>query len=106
MAAGDAVVLNDFGYVSEVVRKSLHRTLRLVFTPDLPPADLHKAADEVKTEIVAADLLSEWNGARSLAVDVPPDVDASDLFAAVEAAVNAGHAFGEWADAMPCAGPS
>ncbi|MFD7909530.1 DUF4265 domain-containing protein [Streptomyces sp. NPDC059752] len=103
---GDAVVLNDFGYVSEVVRKSSHRTLRLVFTPDLPPADLQKAADEVKTEIVAADLLSEWNGARSLAVDVPPDVDASHLFAAVEAAVNAGHAFWEWADAMPCAGPS
>ncbi|MER6571416.1 DUF4265 domain-containing protein [Streptomyces sp. NPDC001093] len=106
IALGDVVVLNDDDYVSEVVRNSSHRTLRLLFTPDLPPADLQKAADEIKTEIIAADLLSEWNGARFIAVDVPPDAETSRLFAVMEAAVNAGHAFWEWADAMPFVSPS
>lgn len=106
IALGDVVVLNDDGYVTDVVKKSSHRTLRLVFTPDLPPADLQEAADEIKTEVVAAGLLSEWNGVRLIAVDVPPDVVPSKLFAAMEAAVTAGHAFWEWADAMPFASPS
>ncbi len=100
------MVLNDDDYVSEVVTNSWHPTLRLLFTPDLPPADLQKAADKIKEEIIAADLLSEWNGARFVAVDVPPDVEPSGLFALMEAAVNAGHAFWEWADATPFASPS
>ncbi|MGW7529866.1 DUF4265 domain-containing protein [Streptomyces sp. NPDC054783] len=106
IALGDIVVLNDDDYVSEVVRNSRHRTLRLLFTPDLLPADLQKAADEIKAEIIAADLLSEWNGERFVAVDVPPDIEPSRLFAVMEAAVNAGHAFWEWADAKPFASPS
>jgi hypothetical protein len=106
IALGDVVVLNDDDYVSEVVRKSAHRTLRLLFTPDLPPAELQKAADQIKTEIIEADLVSEWNGARFIAVDVPPNVEPSRLFAVMEAAVNAGHAFWEWADARPFASPS
>jgi hypothetical protein len=106
IALGDVVVLNDDDYVSEVVRTSWHRTLRLLFTPDLPPVDLQKAADAIKTEIIAADLLSEWNGARFVVVDVPPDVEPSKLFAVMEAAVSAGQAFWEWADATPFDGPS
>ncbi len=106
IALGDVVVLNDDDYVIEVVRNSWHRTLRLLFTPDLPPADLQKATDEIKTEIIAADLLSEWNGARLVAVDVPPDAEPSKLFAVMEAAVNTGHAFWEWADARPFVRPA
>ncbi|MFJ1796902.1 hypothetical protein [Kitasatospora griseola] len=97
------VVLDDNDYVTKVVRKSSHRTLRLLFTPDLPPADLQRAADRIKTEIVAADLLSEWNGARFIAVDVPPGAEPFELFNIMETAVSAGHAFWEWADAMPSA---
>ncbi|MFF3981163.1 DUF4265 domain-containing protein [Streptomyces sp. NPDC001828] len=106
IALDDVVVLNDDDYVIEVVRNSWHRTLRLVFIPDLPPADLPKAADEIKTEIIAADLQSEWNGTRLVAVDVPPDTEPSHLFAVMEAAVNAGHAFLEWADARPFVRPA
>lgn len=105
IALGDIVLLND-DYVSEVVTNSRHRTLRLLFTADLPPAHLQKAAAQVKAEIIAADLLSEWNGARFVAVDVPPNVEPSGLFAVMEAAVNAGHAFWEWADATPFVSPS
>ncbi|MEW2623330.1 DUF4265 domain-containing protein [Streptomyces sp. NPDC048106] len=106
IALGDVVVLNGDDYVSEVVGRSSHRTLRLLFTPDLPAAELQKAAAEIKSEIIAADLLSEWNGARFIAVDVPPGAEPSSLFTVMEAAVNAGHAFWEWADAMPFARPS
>ncbi|MFE5664892.1 DUF4265 domain-containing protein [Streptomyces niveus] len=76
MARGDVVLLNEDDYVIEVIRHASHRTLRLLLTPDLPPADLQKAADEIKTGIIAAGLLSEWNGARLVAVDVPPDAEA------------------------------
>jgi hypothetical protein len=106
IALGDVVVLNADDYVIEVVRNSSHRALRLLFTPDLSPADLQKATDEIKTEIMAADLLSEWNGARFVAVDVPPDAEPSKLFAVMEAAVNAGHAFWEWADSRPFVRPA
>ncbi|MFD0378918.1 DUF4265 domain-containing protein [Streptomyces sp. NPDC127112] len=106
IALGDVVVLNDDDYVIEVVRNSWHRTLRLLFIPDLPPADLQKATDEIKTEIIAADLQSEWNGTRLVAVDVPPDTEPSKLFAVMEAVVKAGHAFWEWADARPFVRPA
>ncbi|CAM5509818.1 hypothetical protein SXANM310S_03746 [Streptomyces xanthochromogenes] len=105
IALGDVVLLNNDDYVIEVVRNSWHRTLRLLFTPNVPPADVQRATDEIKTEIIAADLRSEWNGARHVAVDVPPDAEPTQLLAVMEAAVNAGHAFWEWADATPFVRP-
>ncbi|MEU8777045.1 DUF4265 domain-containing protein [Streptomyces sp. NPDC048606] len=106
IALGDVVVLNDDDYVTEVVGRSSHRTLRLLFAPDLPPAVRRKLADEIKTEVMAAGLLSEWNGAGFVAVDVPPGAQPSRVFAVMEAAVNAGYGYGEWADVVPFAGPS
>ncbi|MEU8539036.1 DUF4265 domain-containing protein [Streptomyces sp. NPDC048717] len=106
IALGDTVLLNDDDYVNEVVETSRHRTLRLLFIPDLPTSDLKHAADLIKTEVTAADLLSEWDGERFVAVDVPPNAEPSGLFAVMESVVNAGHAFWEWADAMPFASRS
>ncbi|MFK0238968.1 DUF4265 domain-containing protein [Streptomyces vinaceus] len=105
IALGDVVVLNDDDVI-EVIRNSWHRTLRLLFTPELPHADLQKATDEIKTEIIEADLLSEWNGARLVAVDVPPGAEPAQLFAVMGTAVNAGHAIWEWADARPFVRPA
>jgi hypothetical protein len=53
-----------------------------------------------------ADLRSEWNGDRFVAVDVPPNTEPTRLFAVMKAAVDAGHAFWEWADARPFASSS
>ncbi|MFC8718158.1 DUF4265 domain-containing protein [Kitasatospora sp. NPDC057198] len=106
IALGDTVLLDGDDYVSQVVGVSRHRVLRLLFTPDLPAADLRRAADLVTTEVLAAGLPSEWSGERFVAVDVPPGAAPSGVFAAMEAAVAAGHAFWEWADAEPFAGRS
>ncbi|GHK02269.1 hypothetical protein SY2F82_40660 [Streptomyces sp. Y2F8-2] len=106
IALGDTVLLDEDDYVSEVIGTSRHRTLRLLFIPDLPVSDLQRAADGIKSEISSAGLLSEWNRERFVAVDVPPNVEPSGLFAVMEAVVNAGHAFWEWADAMSFASRS
>ncbi|MFJ2748151.1 DUF4265 domain-containing protein [Streptomyces sp. NPDC087297] len=97
LALGDTVLLTDGNYVSELVRTSGHRVLRMMFVPELPVGDLEQAADRIRAEISLAGLLSEWNGARFVAVDVPPNIEPSSLFAVMESSVNAGDAFWEWA---------
>ena len=104
LALGDTVLLHD-DYIINVVGTSRHRVLRLLFTPDLPLGELQRTAEAIRTEITAAGLLSEWNGDRFVAVDVPPNAAPSQLFAAMETAVSAGHAFWQWADAMPFSRP-
>ncbi|MFJ9453906.1 DUF4265 domain-containing protein [Kitasatospora sp. NPDC101447] len=106
IALGDTVLLDDEDYVSEVVGTAWHRTLRLVFVPGLPADDLRAAADGMRAETGAAGLLSEWEGDRLVAVDVPPDVEPAGLLAVMGALVEAGHARWEWADAMPFAARS
>ncbi|MFC9425785.1 DUF4265 domain-containing protein [Streptomyces sp. NPDC056987] len=101
LALGDTVLLTDDDYVSEVVETAGHRTLRLLFIPDLSTADLQQAADRIKAELLAAGLLSEWSGERFIAVDIPTGVDVSGLIAVMEDVVNKGQAFWEWAASQP-----
>ncbi|MEU9073881.1 DUF4265 domain-containing protein [Kitasatospora sp. NPDC048538] len=101
LAFGDQVVLSDGNEVAEVVALSSHRVLRLLFVPGLPSAQLNGAVDRIYKEIGTAGLLSEWSGDRHVAVDIPPNTDASQLFAIMEREVTEGRAFWEWADAIP-----
>ncbi|MEU3558547.1 DUF4265 domain-containing protein [Kitasatospora sp. NPDC006786] len=101
LALGDRVVLSDDDEVAEVATLSWHRVLRLLFIPGLAPAQLAQAVDRIKSEISTAGLLSEWSGDRHVAVDIPPNTDASRLFEFMEHEVTEGRAFWEWADAMP-----
>ncbi|MFG2913177.1 hypothetical protein ACGF0D_09840 [Kitasatospora sp. NPDC048298] len=78
----------------------------MLFVPGLAPAQLAQAVDRIKSGISAAGLLSEWSGDRHVAVDIPPDTDASQLFEIMEREVTEGRAFWEWADAMPFSAPS
>ncbi|MFI8266258.1 DUF4265 domain-containing protein [Streptomyces sp. NPDC085665] len=106
LALGDTVLLTDSNYVSELVRTSGHRVLRMMFVPELPAGDLQQAADRIRAEIGQAGLLSEWNGERFVVVDIPPNIEPSSLFAVMESAVNAGDAFWEWASATPFITPT
>ncbi|MFD9635585.1 DUF4265 domain-containing protein [Streptomyces violascens] len=101
LALGDTVLLTDDDYVSAVIKTAGHRTLRLLFIPNLPTADLQQAADRIRADILAAGLLSEWNGERFVAVDIPPGADAPKLIAVMEDVVNKGQAFWEWASSRP-----
>ncbi|MFE6867759.1 DUF4265 domain-containing protein [Kitasatospora sp. NPDC057692] len=101
LALGDRVVLSDDDEVAEVVALSWHRVLRLLFVPGLAPTQLAQAVDRIKNGISTAGLLNEWSGDRRVAVDIPPNTDASRLFEIMEHEVTEGRAFWEWADAMP-----
>ncbi|MCP3757786.1 DUF4265 domain-containing protein [Streptomyces sp. TBY4] len=101
LALGDTVLLTDDDYVGELVERSGHRALPMMFVPDVPADDLKRAADRIRAEIRRAGLLSEWNGDRFVAVDVPPDTEPAGLFTAMESSVDAGEAFWEWAGAAP-----
>ncbi|MGW1910416.1 DUF4265 domain-containing protein [Streptomyces sp. NPDC002076] len=101
LALGDTVLLTGDDHVSEVVRTAGHRTLRLLFVPDLPTADLQRATERIKAEVLAAGLLSEWSGERFIAVDIPSDTGAPGLIAVTEEMVHKGQAFWEWASGRP-----
>ncbi|MDX3853286.1 DUF4265 domain-containing protein [Streptomyces sp. AK02-01A] len=101
LALGDHVVLSEDEQVSEVVGLSQHRVLRMLLAAGPDPERVTEATTRIKTEIDAAGLLSEWNGDRHVAVDVPPQANPSKLFAAMEREVAEAGAFWEWADAMP-----
>ncbi|MFF1560825.1 hypothetical protein [Streptomyces sp. NPDC058279] len=58
-------------------------------------------AEDFPTEIAVAGLLSEWNGDRHVAVDIPPEAKPSTLFDIMQREVSEGRAFWKWADAMP-----
>ena len=66
-------------------------------SPDLPTAELQRAADSINAELLATGLLNEWSGERFVAVDIPTGADASGLIAVMEDVVNKGQAFWEWA---------
>ncbi|MGV9984368.1 DUF4265 domain-containing protein [Streptomyces olivaceus] len=101
LALGDQVLLSADDQVSEVVGLSWHRVLRILLMPSQDPERLAEATSRIKHEIEAAGLLSEWSGDRHVAVDVPPQVNPSQLFDVVEREVAEAGAFWEWADAMP-----
>ncbi|MCF3179696.1 DUF4265 domain-containing protein [Streptomyces polychromogenes] len=101
LALGDRVVLSEDDQVSEVVGRSQHRVLRMLLMPSPDPERVAEATTRIKAETDAAGLLSEWNGDRHVAVDVPPQANPSRLFAVMEREVAEAGAFWEWADAMP-----
>lgn len=101
IALGDRVRLSANNQVSEVVGPSSHRFLRMLFMPAPDPKQLTETTGRIRTEIDAAGLLSEWNRARHVAVDIPPEAKPSTLFDIMQHEVSEGRAFWEWADSMP-----
>ncbi|MFD7446439.1 hypothetical protein [Streptomyces sp. NPDC059909] len=82
--------------VDSVVGRSGRRVLRVLFTDSPEAPDLCAA---MRDAIDSADLMSEWNGERHVAIDVADDSVMSRVFNTGEAAVRKGLAFWEWSDA-------
>ncbi|MFE9558313.1 DUF4265 domain-containing protein [Streptomyces sp. NPDC006692] len=101
LALGDHVRLSANDQVSEVERPSSHRVLRMLLMPAPDPKQVTETTDRIRTEIATAGLLSEWNGDRHVAVDIPPGAKPSRLFDIMQREVSEDRAFWEWADAMP-----
>lgn len=101
LALGDRVRLSGNDRVAEVLGFSGRRVLRMLLMPGPDPERLPQAVARIKNTIKEAGLLSEWNGDRHLAVDIPSQTNPSKLFEVMEREVTQAGAFWEWADARP-----
>ncbi|MFD7681048.1 DUF4265 domain-containing protein [Streptomyces sp. NPDC060187] len=101
LALGDRVRLSPASRVVDVAQTSGHRVLRTLFRPSTDAERLGRSISLIENSIKESGLLSEWNGERFVAIDVPPGADMSPLFALLQREVDEAGAFWEWADAMP-----
>ncbi|MFJ6722917.1 DUF4265 domain-containing protein [Streptomyces sp. NPDC091259] len=101
LALGDRVLLSDEDQVTEVIGLSGQRVLRMLLMPSPDRERLPQAITRIKNTIKEAGLLSEWNGDRHVAVDIPSQTNPSKLFEVMEREVTEAGAFWEWADAQP-----
>jgi hypothetical protein len=99
LALGDRVRLSPDGtLVTEVVELSGRGALRMLLIPGTDPELLNHRIARIRDEIKTSGLLSEWSGDRHVAVDIPADANASNLFVVMHREVAEGTAFWEWAD--------
>ncbi|WP_329557472.1 DUF4265 domain-containing protein [Streptomyces sp. NBC_00696] len=95
MALGDVVSKGESDTVGPSIRKSGRRALRVLFTAPRPLADsrlsLRRALDSVG-------LMSEWNGDRQVAIDVPDMSVMQPVVDAIQSEIQAKTAFWEWSD--------
>jgi hypothetical protein len=95
VALRDVVRLSaDGSTVVEIVRRSGRRTLR---------AFLAKGASDDRLRAEAKGFLSEWRGARYIAIDVPEGAEPAELLAYLESSECAGLLHWEWNDSLPFA---
>ncbi|WP_285644444.1 DUF4265 domain-containing protein [Lentzea sp. NBRC 102530] len=96
LALGDVVGKSGSENVGTVIRKSGRRVLRIMFAePRFQEGDSRAVLREV---LDAAGLLSEWNGDRFIAIDVPDISVMQPIFDSVQAEIQNGTAFWEWGD--------
>ncbi|MEU6770672.1 DUF4265 domain-containing protein [Streptomyces sp. NPDC046759] len=95
LALGDVVEKGESETVNRVVKKSGRRVLRVLFAEPRPLTDSRSA---LRRAVESAGLLSEWNGDRHVAIDVPDVAVMQPVFDSVQEIQN-GTAFWEWSDA-------
>ena len=99
LAIGDVVRLGDDGRVAALVEARGRRVLRLMLVDNADQDRLGRAVSEIEACIASARLLSEWNGPRFVAVDVPPAGHPEAVFAVMGRLVEEGRGYWEWAGA-------
>ncbi|WP_176611541.1 DUF4265 domain-containing protein [Actinomadura sp. WMMB 499] len=96
LALNDRVRLSEDGAtVVELLERSGHRVLRVLFTPR---SDQDAFMARITGEVEIAGLAFEWSGKRHLAVDVPQDASPVRLFGVLQEEIDAQQAYWEWAD--------
>ncbi|MFG2472627.1 DUF4265 domain-containing protein [Streptomyces canus] len=101
LALGDRVRLSPAARVVDVAQPSGHRVLRTLLSPSTDTERPGRSISLIKNSIKESGLLSEWHGARFVAIDVPQGTDMTPLFALLQREVAEAGAFWEWADSMP-----
>ncbi|MFD8389880.1 DUF4265 domain-containing protein [Streptomyces sp. NPDC059680] len=96
LALGDVVEKGESETVNRFVRKSGRRVLRVLFAEPRPLMDSRSA---LRRAVDSAGLLSEWNGDRHVAIDVPDVAVMQSIFDSVQGEIQNGTAFWEWSDA-------
>ncbi|MFJ2150761.1 DUF4265 domain-containing protein [Streptomyces microflavus] len=96
LALGDVVAKSGTGTVDGVISKSGRRALRVFFADPRPPEG---SRSELCSAVDSAGLLSEWNGDRHVAIDVPDISLMQPVFDSVQKEIQNGTAFWEWSDA-------
>ncbi|MFF2351862.1 DUF4265 domain-containing protein [Kitasatospora sp. NPDC058115] len=95
LALGDVVEKGESETVKRLIRKSGRRVLRVLFSEPRPLADSRSA---LRGAVGSAELLSEWNGDRFVAIDVPDISVMQPIFESVQGEIQNGTAFWEWGD--------
>ncbi|MGW2840350.1 DUF4265 domain-containing protein [Streptomyces sp. NPDC001493] len=95
LALGDVVEKGESETVSRLIRKSGRRVLRVLFAEPRPLTDSRSA---LRMAVDSAGLLSEWNGDRFVAIDVPDISAMQPIFDSVQGEIQNGTALWEWGD--------
>ncbi|MEV4562080.1 DUF4265 domain-containing protein [Kitasatospora sp. NPDC049285] len=96
IALGDVVRKGRADLIESLISKSGRRVLRVFFAEPRPSTDSRSA---LRNAVDSAGLLSEWNGDRQVAIDVPDISTMQPVFDSVQGEIRNGTAFWEWADA-------
>ncbi|MFD7908660.1 DUF4265 domain-containing protein [Kitasatospora sp. NPDC059747] len=96
LALGDVVGKSGSDTVDSLISKSGRRVLRVFFAEPRPSVDSRSA---LRSAVDLAGLLSEWNGDRLAAIDVPDISVMQPVFDSVQSEIQNGTAFWEWSDA-------
>ncbi|GAB4052534.1 DUF4265 domain-containing protein [Catellatospora paridis] len=95
LSLGDIVGKDESETVKQLIRKSGRRVLRVLFAEPRPVADGRSA---LRRAVGSAGLLSEWNGDRHVAIDVPDISVMQPIFDSVQGEIGSRTAFWEWSD--------
>lgn len=95
LALGDVVGKSGPDTVDSLTSKSGRRVLRVFFAEPRPSADSQSV---LRSAVESAGLLSEWNGDRHVAIDVPDNSVMRPVFDSVQEEIQNGTAFWEWSD--------
>lgn len=99
LALGDVVEVTRGRFVTQILRNSGRRALRIFFTAPRPSHRQLDCRGRLRQVLQAKGLLSEWSGERHVAIDIPEAAVADEVLASVKPELQDETVYWEWADA-------